>query len=385
MNEYNWNDIIATLSAGGALIEVANTPPAASEYLSGRFLPRQLMPDYEVSGGQMEINTVMAGHVGMDSKYPEGTSIRLNDYGHKTAKYAQAIPLEEEPARQLGKLLLLAEANRASGRTVADFMTEAGYNLYEKGVVQALDDTAEYVAMSALTQGKIDWTFNGRRLLVDYKIPERNRIKLTGEQRLSGSQSGFWKALGDAEDIVRGSVGVVMSQNTLRQVLANQANEIEVISDTYSPQRNIRTVQVRRLPRYAISGGTNQLVSTGDRVTSATLIGYGRQGQIIDPTNVGQTIGVQMVKDNVIAVIGANTANQLVSLTGTPVPEQALGYVHVAPTVEGTFRGVSLGRWGRIWTPENDPYQLRAEGVENSLPVIRNASRLVLIESEAAE
>ncbi|MVN88631.1 hypothetical protein GO986_17995 [Deinococcus sp. HMF7620] len=379
-----WAQVIAALSAGRALIQIANTPPAASEYLSGRFLPRVQMPDYDIDGGLMEVQTVMAGHVGMDSKYPQGSAIQLTNFNHKTAKLAQSVVLDEAPARNLQRLLLLATAGQAQGRSVNDFMGEAGLNLYTKGVVQSLDDSAEYLNMQALMRGKIDWTFNGRRLLVDYKVPAGNKISLTGTNKLSGTTSGFWKAISDAEKIVKGSVGIVCSQATLQVIIDNPVHRIQIVSDVYSPERNIRTVQIRRTQSLQSDGnGGFVIASTGDQAQSTTLIGYGREGQVIDPTTPGETIGVQMAPNNVIAVIGRNTTGQLVSLSGTPIPEQALGYYHVAPTVEGTWRGEPLGRWGRLFSPEGDPYQLVAEGTENGLPVIRNAKRLVIIESEA--
>lgn len=380
-----WADVIAALSAGRQLLLIANTAPNAAEYISGRFLPRVDMPDFDVESGQMEIKTVMAGHVGLDSKLPKGSALQLSNFKGKVAKFGQALELGEEEARQLHKLLLLAQAGQAAGRSVQDFMGEAGLNLYTKGPVQACDDTAEYLALQALTKGKIDWTFNGRRLFVDYKVPAANRVSLVGEQRLSGPKSRFWEVVSQGEKTIRGSVGILMSQNTLQDILDNPVHRIEVQSDTYSAQRNVRTVRVRKLPRMvANADGTIGYTAetTGDQATSATLIGFAREGQIIDPTEPGETIGVPMIADNTIAMIGRNDSNQLVSLTGTPVPVNALGYVHVAPTVEGMWRGEPLGRWGRLFTPENDPYMLVAELVENSLPIIRNSARLFIIESE---
>ncbi|WP_410925353.1 hypothetical protein, partial [Pseudomonas aeruginosa] len=49
--------------------------------------------------------------------------------------------------------------------------------------------------------------------------------------------------------------------------------------------------------------------TTGDQATSATLIGFAREGQIIDPTEPGETIGVPMIADNTIAMIGRNDSN----------------------------------------------------------------------------
>lgn len=378
MNQ-TWAQIIAALSAGRGLITLANTPPAPTEYIGQRYLPRVQRPDYDIAGGQLEISSVMAGHIGMDSRYPEGSAIKLNDYEDKTAKLAQAITLNEGAARELQKLLLLAEVGRAAGRTVDDFMQEAGLNLYERGVVQSLDDTGEYLICQALAKGKIDWTFNGRRLLVDYKIPAENIVTLTGTDVLGGSSSKFWRELDKAEKAVRGSIGVVMSQNTLDVVLNNPVHRIQVLSDTYSPGRNIRTVQIRRTAALVQDGASFTLQPEGDVKYSATLIGYGREGQIIDPSAPGETIGVQMWPDNVIGVIGNSGGSELISVTGTGIPTQTLGYYHVAPTVEGTWRGEPLGRWGRLYTPENDPTELRAEGVENGLPVIRNGKKLRII------
>lgn len=380
-----WAEIIAALSAGRQLIQIANTSPDAAEYISERWLPRVQMPDFDVEAGQMEIQTVMAGHVGLDSKLPKGSALQLSNFKGKIAKFGQSLELGEEEARQLHKYLLMAQAGQAAGRTVQDFMGEAGLNLYTKGPVQACDDTAEYLSLQALTKGKIDWTFNGRRLFVDYKVPAANRVSLTGAQRLSGPESGFWAMLSRGEKAIKGSVGVLMSQNTLQEVLDNPVHRIEILSDVYSPQRNVRTVRIRKLPRMvANADGTIGYTAetTSDQSTSATLIGYGREGQIVDPTEQGETIGVPMVADNVIALIGRNDSRQLVSLSGTPIPENALGYVHVAPTVEGMWRGEPLGRWGRLFTPEDDPYMLVAEMVENSLAVIRNSARLFIIESD---
>lgn len=379
-----WATIIAALSANNGLITLANTAPPASEYLGQRFLPRSTRPDYDIAGGQLEITTVMAGHVGRDSKYPEGSAISLSDFQHKTAKMAQAISLGEEPTIQLQRLLTLARAGDISGRSVEDFMGEAGLNLFQKGTVQALDDSGEYLILQALMRGKIDWTFNGRRLLVDYKVPAANRVSLTGTNKFSGSTSRFWAEITRAEKTVKGSIGIVMSQDTLQVILDNSAHRIDIQSDVYSAQRNIRTVTVRRTAQLASDGnGGFTIASTGDQRTSVTLIGYGREGQIIDPTTPGGTIGVQMAPDNVIAVIGQAGGNELVSVTGTPLPQQRLGYYHLAPTVEGSWRGAALGRWGRLYTPDGNPWELRAESVENGLPVIQNAARLYIIESEA--
>lgn len=372
--------ITAQLAAGNALVTLANVPPNPTEYLFERFLPTVQRTEYEAQAGGMTINTVMAGHVGMDSPYPQGSSIQLSSFSEKTAKLAQAITLPEQAHRELQRFLNLARLGQLGTTTPADLMSEAGLNLFEKGVVQALDDTREYLRASAIMKGKIDWTFGGRKLLVDYGIPSANKpAKRTGNDAYHGTSSKFWADYRDGQRKVGGADAVVVSENTLNAIIDNPANKIRVESDTESAERNIRTVTFVR------SVQTADGINVGDDRDAryrGTLIAYRRSGLIIDPTAPGATIGVQMVPDGVMAFIGSNNAAQLISTTGTALPQRRLGYYHVAPTVEGSYRGAPLGRWGRLYSPEGNAYELRAEGVENGLPVIENEKKLAIYETE---
>lgn len=372
--------ITAALSGGNSLIRLANTPPAAAEYLLTGVLPRETRPDFDVRGGTLKINTVMAGLTGMDSPYPQGSSISLSTFSEKTAKIAMTLPLSEEHQRELNKFLDQAALGRLGNRTRGDLMQEAALNLYEKGCIQALDDTEEYLRAKALMTGQISWTFNKKTLTVDYNVPAGNIFaKRTGTDGYGGSTSKFWADYLAADETVQGADMLLMSNATLNKVLNNPAHSIRVISDIYSPQRNIRRVQVVRSVQTA-SGIT--VGDDRDARYSVTLTAYLRKGNIVDPTTPGGVIQVAMVPDNKIAVIGRRETNQLISVDGTGVQQYSLGYTHIAPTIEGQNSGSPLGRWGRVYTPENRPWELIAEAVENCLPVIEAPERLVILETD---
>lgn len=369
--------ITAALSQNNGLIRLANTGPDASEYLLTTYLPSIQRPDYNISGGVLKVQTIMAGLVGMDSPYPRGSAIQLSTFTEKTAKIAMSVGLSEESRRELNRFIQFAKLGQLNGQTEADVLSAAALNLYEKGCIQAIDDTEEYLRAQALTTGALNWTFNGKTLQVDYQLPAANKFaQRTGSDGYGGSTSKFWTDAILADQTVLGAVGYVMSMSTLNMIINNPANNIRVIADTYSPQRNIRRVQIVRAVQTAqgISVGTDT-----DARYALTLIAYARKGQIIDPTTPGATIGVQMIPDGVISVVGQQEANQLISVDGTAVPQYRLGYFHVAPTVEGENVGSPLGRWGRLYTPQDRPWEVQAEAVENGLPVIEAPERLVIL------
>jgi hypothetical protein len=62
-----------------------------------------------------------------------------------------------------------------------------------------------------------------------------------------------------------------------------------------------------------------------------------------------------------------------------PAADMALGYTHIAPTVEGN--GLP-GRWADLGTPDERPWELRGRGVSNVLPVIENPDKLVVLHTE---
>jgi hypothetical protein len=86
------------------------------------------------------------------------------------------------------------------------------------------------------------------------------------------------------------------------------------------------------------------------------------------------------VKTKLVAV-GAGVNTGYVVGAGSRQPQAyELGYTHLAPTVEASG---APGRWARVYTPEQRPWQLVGEAVQNVLPVIdaHAADRIVIASS----
>jgi len=49
----------------------------------------------------------------------------------------------------------------------------------------------------------------------------------------------------------------------------------------------------------------------------------------------------------------------------TPTSNLRLGYTHIGPTEEADG---ALGRWARVYTPDDRQWELCGEGVTNGLP-----------------
>lgn len=373
----NFAAIIAALAAAQAggtdrITTLTNTPPDPAEYLFLSALPIRQVNDYRATSNAMRIISTMAGMVGMDSPYPQGSAIQYSDFSEQTVKLAIATGLNERQIREIQALVRLAGAGELNGQSPDDVLVNSLLNLYRKGVVQALDDTSEYLRAQALSTGALNWVFNGKTLSVDYGVPTANRKAYTGTDGFGGSTSKFWEAVRWGRKTVKSVRAFVLSDDSLEMTLANDANKITVISDSESAGKNIRIVTVRRAVRNAegITVGFDQ-----DARSTVTLVGYRRQAQIIAPGTTNGTTGVQLFPNGTMSVIGNNTTDDILTNDGSAQASNNLGYTQVSPTVEG---GGRIGRWGRTYTPEGAPWSARAEGVSNELPVIEAPEKLAI-------
>jgi hypothetical protein len=368
----NFATAIAALGGDPAMFQVANQARPSSDYLGGTLLPEKNKASYSVDSGYMTIRTTMAGLASMDSPYPPSGAAQASAFNEKTAKVANTVELSEEAQRSLHDFLLRMtgesyDTNRMIGQEVLNF--------YDKLVIQAHLDTAEMLRWQALANGALSWTYNGATLSVDYGIPAENFITPRTDAANNAyfdSGSLFWADHRAAMKRLRNNVaGIFMSTDMLYAIIDNPVNNIEVAA------QNGNVFDLRRYVERA--GGT---VTSTDARDRTQVIVYDLEGEMIDPTTPGGTIPVRFLPNDKIVYVGRPTrGGYRVGEGATESPETtlAIGYTHLAPTVEG---GGAAGRWGRAYTPPNEPWILRGQGVSNLLPVIENPLLVCVLESE---
>jgi hypothetical protein len=351
------------------MAEARNDP----DYYLATLMPEKPMPDYHVAAGNMTIRTTMAGLVAMDSPYPEGGVVDVAEFLEKSAKIAIAIPLQEETLRVIQRMVreYALMPTGAGAPSPTDFLTGEALNFFNKVVIQAIKDTREYLRGQAL-KGSINWTFNQKTLEVDYGFPaEHTLTERTGNNGYGGSTSKFWDDVRTQNSLLRKSTRIVrlVHPSTADEIVYNPVNSLNVLDES------ITSVTVQKVT------GENR-VPTGDPRDTVTLIKYGDEGEVLDPSAAGTTTELPFIEKGYMHAIGSgNNRGYRVGEGSTPEPrnELELGYTHLAPTIEGDGQ---MGDWGRIYTPEDRPWSLRGEGVSNCLPVIEGNERVVNARTE---
>lgn len=366
---FDLRSAINSIMQAGTPFVVANQARPGSNYLFNSILPEQQRQTYHVSGGSMTVRSTMAGLVGMDSPYPPSGVVEQTQWEENTAKVANDVRFPEQFLRELQMLL----ANLGvSGGNSNQAIVETALNFLDKIIIQSHLDTAEWMRGQALCAGKIDWTYNEKRLLVDYGIPTANFITArTGNDGYGGSASKFWTDIRSGRSKLNGSVRAwLMHPDTKEMILANSANNLLITAETENSFTVTRYV--------SLAGSTVQSTDARDR---ATFITYGDEGEIWDLANPGKTKKVPFLPKGIILGIGNFTGNRFLVGTGSTLPpaQNSLGYTHIAPTVEG---GGRPGRWARLYTPEGEPWTFAGQGVTNLMPVIEAPERIVVLTTE---
>jgi hypothetical protein len=360
----NFVEAITALGIGGAF-RIANAARPPANYLFNTLLPEMLKETYHVDSGTMVIRATMAGLVGMDSPYPPGGAVEVSTFMEQSAKLAIEATLHEATLRELQ---LMMQRLALAGANTNEALANQALNFLEKVIVQANLDVAEWLRGQALVTGGIDWTFNKKNLRVDYGIPTANILThRTGNDAYGGSASKFWTDWREAQRVLRYNVrAVITSSATVNAIVDNAVNAAEIVGQTDGG------FTLRKF--ITVGGNTVPSSDTRDRIT---LTIYDEEGEILDPTTPGQTILVPFMPAGKILFVGNNNANRGFRVgegsTDDPTNDLALGYSHVAPTVEG---GGQPGRWARLYTPEGEPWQLKGQGVQNFLPVIEAPSKI---------
>lgn len=334
-----------------------NQARPAQSYLWASILPERPMTSYAVSNGAMTVRSAMAGLVGMDSPYPPTGVVDLSTFLERSAKLANQATLSEEALRTLQQLLLQLQA---SGMPTNERLVEEVLNFTQAVLIQPHLDAAEWLRGQALCTGAIAWTFNGVSLSVDYGIPAGNKLAArTGNDAYSGSASKFWtdvraqgQKLRKASQIVR-----IAHPDLLEDIIGNSVNSVRVVTEDASSIT---------LQRMISQNGTN--TPSSDARDAVTILKYGLEGEILSPADPTTTTIVPFHPKTKLVAIGTGVNRGYQVGAGSREPQAyELGYTHLAPTVEGS--GMP-GRWARVYTPEQRPWQLVGEAVANLLPVI---------------
>jgi hypothetical protein len=368
----NFNFAVALAALGvGAAFKVANSARTAADYLFASLLPEQNKSTYTISSGQMIVRATMAGLVGMDSPYPPGGVIDLSTFLERTAKVANNVTLTEQALRELQAMLAQVQL---SGGNTTDRMVDQALNFLNKVVIQPHLDTFEWLRGQCL-HDTLNWTFNGINLTVAYGIPTANKLaNRTGTAGYGGSASVFWADVRTLRKQLKGNVRAMIAHpDTIDMIRYNPINALATVN--MAGDGGSGTVFTFR--RLNTNGQFTQDV--GDVVQ---LISYGKEAEVFDTANPGSTLKIPFEPRGRILAIGNNERNGFeIGQGGTedPALAQALGYTHIAPTVEG---GGAAGRWAQLFTPEFQPWQLQGRGVTNGLPVLEAPDKVAIASTD---
>jgi hypothetical protein len=367
--ELNFSEILRQLGPDVAF-RIINAARPSADYVFGGILPEQNRATYDVKNGQMTIRTTMAGLVGMDSPYPPVGAMEVTTFNEQTAKLASQVVLPEFVQRELQQFMAALGNPAASDEAARNVVL----NFVDKLLTQSHLDTMEYLRGQCLTTGAIDWTFNKKRLQVDYGVDSSHLFaQRTGTNGYGGTASKFWTDYRAGRALLKQSMRALIAHpDTIEMIVANDANKIFV--QNIDP---VGTVTIRRI----INDNTGQLSS--DARDTTTIISYGMEGEILDPANPGETIKVPFLDTGKLVMIGdpipAGFRVGLGSATEFPQNALPIGYTHIGPTVEG---GGRPGRWGDVYTPQHQPWQVVGRAVTNGLPVIEDPNKLVVLDTE---
>lgn len=345
-----------------------------TDYLFETLLPEILKTDYNIVAGALIVRTTMAGLVGTSSPYPPGGIVEAREFLEKSAKIAIQVGLEEDALRQIQALMRIMIVDGAGTPAQKAMLVDEALNFMDKVVKQAHDDTREWLRGRALIDGAIDWTFNSKRLMVDYGLPTGFvHAQKTGTASYDGSASTFWADHYVAQQQLRFNVRAIIMHPITWQKIANQdANKFEV------SQNGPNAYQVRRYR----TRGNGEIVS-GDSRDVANIVTYDREGEVLspaydpnDPASTKTIIKRMIEPGEILYVANSHRSGYRVGEGSTPDParDASLGYTHIAPTVES---GGAPGVWGEMYTPDEAPWSLIGRGAENSLPVREDVTKVL--------
>lgn len=373
--DITFQDVVREMGPDAAWALMNGARPAQNYVLAG-LLPERTSDSYYVESGTMTIRPTMAGLTGMDSRYAPVGAADISTFLEQTAKITSEVVFPERALRTLQGMLLRMRLGGGSGLRE---MVQEVLNFENALIVQPHLDVMEWLRGQALSAGALAWTFGPRELTVSYGVPNANLIAAaTSTEAYHDSASTFWADLRTAQQLLRYDVGaVLMHLDTLNGIISNGANNILVTTqDFVSP--GVQRVGIRKITQF-----NSQNTPSQDARDTVTLIGYGLEGEVIDPDDPTTTIKVPFYPRGKITLVGNAMPTGYIVGAGSQLPAQgAIGYTHLGPTVEGNGRP---GRWARVYTPEGRPWSLVGQGVQNSLPVVEFPELLAILTTAMPE
>jgi len=372
MTVFTFNDALDELD-GDFAFEIANELRAPSRYAFSDLLPVVNRTTYSVENGSLTVRPTMAGMTGMDSPYAKTGHTDITTFLEQTAKITNEVTFPEKALRELQRVVRTLDVSASQAR---ERVVENVFNFTSNVLVQSHIDTAEYLRGQALMYGEIDWTFGEVSLTVDYGIPSDHVFNTaTGTEAYNGTDSLWWDHhLKAQRRLGYNFEGPFMHIETFHAIVENPENDIQIV------QQNENVFSLSRLKRD--EQGNRTEMQSNDTRERATVTVYQEQGEIIDPANPETTKNVDFMEPGRVFWIGRGKQQGLRVGAGSQTPadeEYELGYTHLGPTVEGNGEP---GRWANVYTPEERPWQLTGQAVQNMLPVIENPERLCIASTE---
>jgi len=369
----NFAAALATLGSDAAF-RLANGARPTGTYMLNQVLPEESRFTYHISGGHMTIRPTMAGLVGMDSPYPPGGAVTASSFLQNSAKIANEVALSEEVLRTIQDFLMRTN-NGGAGSNEA--LADEALNFFELVVMQPHFDTMEWLRGQVLQFGAIDWTYNKKRLLVDYGVPAGNFLpERVGTEAYHGTDSKFWEDVRSLRRAVGRMRMLIAHPDTIDGIIHNPANDLAVVAEG----GNSYTVR-----RWMLNSAGDPIRGqfSEDSRDNVTIVTYDREGEVLNPADTTETFKLPFISRGKLIAVGDNVQDGYVPGQGAveydPERNNRLGYTHIAPTVEG---GGSPGRWGDMFVPEQRPWSLHGRAVTNGLPVLEAPEKLAVATTE---
>src|ERR1051325_8429843 len=229
--DVNFQEALSTLTPG-SVFRLANQARPPASYVFGQVLPERPDYSYQAESGTMTIRATMAGMSGMDSPYAETGAMEVSTFSEGTAKVTNTVRLPEAALRKLQNIL---KDLLIAGTPTIETIQKTLLNFTDKLIVQSHLDTAEWLRGQVFALGSLDWTFNKKRLLVDYGIPGANILPtrtLVSNTAYGGSASAFWSDVRTIRRLLKGNVrAIFMHPDTVDAARYNTANSMITVAE----------------------------------------------------------------------------------------------------------------------------------------------------------